>query len=346
MNPQKERCLTGTAATIESLLGVPAGPGGKDAPLAPVLESAGHAFGAPRADRVFFYNPDAVARWVVAKRAREFAPLVRRAGLQLPLHSVLPPVTPVCFASMYSGLLPAAHGIQSYVKPVLQVPTVFDTLPAAGRRAAIVSTAGDSISMIFLVRPVDYFIYKTVAECNAKALALIDADEYDFLVLYNGDYDTGCTATGRRARWRCGRCAATWTPLSGCAAASWSAGRSTTRCSPLRLTTAATACWACWAATASTPPATWRSRIFTVSCRAAAAANKNRPAYFLKICRPVFCFGVNQVSPGVCSRWRMAVPARSRPAAPGTQLTLPGTVCRPGAGTSAAPSGVSAGSLE
>ena len=189
MNPQKERCLTGTAATIESLLGVPAGPGAKDAPLAPVLESAGHAFGAPRADRVFFYNPDAVARWVVAKRAREFAPLVRRAGLQLPLHSVLPPVTPVCFASMYSGLLPAAHGIQSYVKPVLQVPTVFDTLPAAGRRAAIVSTAGDSISMIFLGRPVDYFIYKTVAECNAKALALIDADEYDFLVLYNGDYD-------------------------------------------------------------------------------------------------------------------------------------------------------------
>lgn len=183
-----EDCLTGTAATLETLLGVPVHEGAA-APLGPVLKAADAAFGRPAADRLFWYNPDAVARWLVQKRGADFAPLAAGTDLALPLQSVVPPVTPVCFASMYSGLPPERHGIRRYEKPVLRVPTVFDALPAAGRRAAIVSTEGDSISRIFLGRPVDYFIYKTPAECNAKALELIDADRHDLIVLYNGDYD-------------------------------------------------------------------------------------------------------------------------------------------------------------
>ena len=35
----------------------------------------------------------------------------------------------------------------------------------------------------------DYFIYDTVEEVNAKALELIGKDEYDLIVIYNGDYD-------------------------------------------------------------------------------------------------------------------------------------------------------------
>jgi predicted AlkP superfamily pyrophosphatase or phosphodiesterase len=56
-------------------------------------------------------------------------------------------------------------------------------------RAAIVSTAGDSVSMIFLERPVDYFIYDSHAACNEKAMELIERGEHDVIGLYNGNYD-------------------------------------------------------------------------------------------------------------------------------------------------------------
>ena len=35
----------------------------------------------------------------------------------------------------------------------------------------------------------DYYILPTVAEANAKAAELIMEDKYDFLVVYNGNYD-------------------------------------------------------------------------------------------------------------------------------------------------------------
>ena len=101
----------------------------------------------------------------------------------------MPSVTPVCFASMYSGVLPEVHGIRRYEKPVLQVKTLFDDFVDSGKRAAIVSTSGDSISKIFLEREMDYYIYDSVEEVNQKARELIDEDQYDLIVIYNGNYD-------------------------------------------------------------------------------------------------------------------------------------------------------------
>ena len=68
---------------------------------------------------------------------------------------MFPPVTPVCFASMYSGLEPQHHGIMKYEKPVLKVNTVYD----------------------------DHNL------CNLKAMELIEQDRHDMIVLYNGNYD-------------------------------------------------------------------------------------------------------------------------------------------------------------
>lgn len=140
-------------------------------------------------DRVFMYNPDAIAEWIYEAYRESFAPITKEATLNLEMLSVYPPVTPVCFASMYSGLEPDKHGITSYTKPILKCTTIFDVLPAEGKKCAIVSTAKDSISEIFLKRNVDYFIYKTKEECNTKALNLIKEDKYDLIVLYNGNYD-------------------------------------------------------------------------------------------------------------------------------------------------------------
>ena len=90
---------------------------------------------------------------------------------------------------LYSGVSPDVHGIKRYEKPVLTVETVFDCFVMQGKRAAIVSTSKDSISLIFLEREMDYYIYDTVDEVNEKALSLIEEDIYDLIVIYNGNYD-------------------------------------------------------------------------------------------------------------------------------------------------------------
>ena len=181
-------CISSVARTAAELLGIEAP---KDAApaISPVLRKAEKKFGAARCDRVLLYNPDAIALWLYQKYTHLLEPAAVASDLQLPMLSVMPSVTPVCFATMYSGVMPEVHGIRSYVKPVLKVDTLYDALIRAGKKPAIVSTAGDSISQIFLEREMDYFIYDTPEECNRKALELIEADQYDLITLYNGNYD-------------------------------------------------------------------------------------------------------------------------------------------------------------
>ena len=45
----------------------------------------------------------------------------------------------------------------------------------------------------------DYFIYDTIAEVNAKAAEVILSDEYDFIVIYNGNYDSVMHKNGPEA---------------------------------------------------------------------------------------------------------------------------------------------------
>lgn len=188
MSGLNEICITKTAGTILGLLGIEK-PGGMAEGIGQVLEQWEAAFSGEKCDRIFMYNPDAVAMWIYEKYRDYFVDIDRNADIALPMLSVMPSVTPVCFASMYSGLMPKEHGIMKYEKPVLKVKTVFDVLAGAGKRTAIVSTKGDSISEIFLGRNVDYFIFPSKEECNEKALELIKKDEHDVIVLYNGDYD-------------------------------------------------------------------------------------------------------------------------------------------------------------
>ncbi len=178
----------GVAAAVTEVLGI-APPKEAEAPLFQIQKAADKAFFGEKADRVFLYNPDAIALWVFQKYAALFDGVLLNTQLTLPLACVMPSVTPVCFATMYTGAQPAVHGIQTYTKPVLKTDTVFDALIRAGKKPAIVSTTGDSISKIFLERDMDYFIYDTVEEVNEKAFALIKEDKYDLITLYNGDYD-------------------------------------------------------------------------------------------------------------------------------------------------------------
>ena len=155
-----------------------------------LTEYAKEIFAGKNADRIFMFNPDAIGQWVYEKYKHLMNEVVDKTDVKIPLCCVMPSVTPVCFATMYTGTQPQVHGIQSYTKPVLTIETIFDVLIKAGKKCAIVSTANDSISMIFLERQMDYFIYPTTQQVNAKAAELIVKDEYDFIVVYNAKYDT------------------------------------------------------------------------------------------------------------------------------------------------------------
>ena len=76
----------------------------------------------------------------------------------------MPSVTPVCYGSIFSGAAPSVHGIQKYEKPVLQVETLFDVFPKAGKRVAIVCCNNCSIDMIFRKRQVDYYSFHSNRE--------------------------------------------------------------------------------------------------------------------------------------------------------------------------------------
>ena len=188
MNAHAFNCITSVAPSVAHILGFEP-PRTAGAPNRALLEAAERTLEGRKATRALLYNPDAIAHHLFARYTDEFLPVLRHAPLALPMQSVMPSVTPVCFASMYTGALPEVHGIRTYVKPVLTADTLFDAALRAGLRPAIVSTAGDSISKIFLKRAMDYYIYDTVEEVNDKAEQLIAADEYDILVVYNGDYD-------------------------------------------------------------------------------------------------------------------------------------------------------------
>ena len=143
-----------------------------------------------KADRIFMYNPDAIAQWIREKYPQLLSEVGNRTELSLPYCTVMPSVTPVCFGTMYTGAQPEVHGICKYEKPVIAIDSIFDAMPRNGKRCAIVAETKCSMSRIYLERPIDYFFYDTVEEVNAKAAELILADAYDFIAVYNGNYDT------------------------------------------------------------------------------------------------------------------------------------------------------------
>lgn len=167
------------------------------APAAPELcDYVDESFGGGKADRVFMYNPDAVAQWIYEKYPQLFKEAEDRAELKLPFCTVMPSVTPVCFGTMYTGAQPEVHGILKYEKPVIKIDTLFDAIVRAGKKAAIVAYGQTSLAKIFLEREIDYYIYENMDMANAKAAELIIRDEHDFILVYNGNYDGKMHKTG------------------------------------------------------------------------------------------------------------------------------------------------------
>ena len=184
-----EKSLDTLCAALAYAMGIEA-PSEAAAPSPELCEYVDKAFGGKKADRIVMYNPDAIAQWIYEKYPILVGEVKAECEIELPFCTVMPSVTPVCFGTMYTGAQPAVHGIRRYAKPVIKIDTLFDALIRAGKKPAIISYGECSMSKIYLEREMDYFIYNTIDEVNAKAAELILSDKYDFLAIYNGNYDS------------------------------------------------------------------------------------------------------------------------------------------------------------
>lgn len=142
-----------------------------------------------KADRVLIYNPDCVGHWFWQKYTEMFVPVEQHTQLAVPVATVMPSVTPVCFGTMYTGAMPAVHGIQAYCKPVIQIDTLFDAAVRGGKKVALVVVADSSMEKIFAGRDIDYYVLPYDEEVTEKAIELIREDQYDLICVYNQEYD-------------------------------------------------------------------------------------------------------------------------------------------------------------
>lgn len=180
--------LTGVAAALAQSMGI-AQPEQAQPALEQLVELVKNKAASGKADRVFMYNPDAVAMWIYQKYTAMFNDVVRHTSLALPLQTVMPSVTPVCFGTMYTGAYPEVHGIRRYEKPVIRIDTLFDALIRAGKKPVIIADTECSMGRIFRERDMDYFTYDSEEEINRKALEVIGEDRYDMVCVYHGNYD-------------------------------------------------------------------------------------------------------------------------------------------------------------
>lgn len=140
-------------------------------------------------ERCLIYAPDALGMHLWRRCPELAAEVEHHAPLRVELESVLPSVTPVCFASMFTGAPPARHGIQTYVKPQLLADTLFDALLRAGKRVAIVTVHHSSIDIIFRGRALDHFSEDYDPQVTQRTLELLERDEHDFILAYHQEYD-------------------------------------------------------------------------------------------------------------------------------------------------------------
>lgn len=155
--------------------------------------------GARPIDRGFVYAPDAIGTYLCRKHRQSFNRVVAHAPIQVHLRSVLPPKTPVCYASMFTGAQPFSHGLREYDKRMLTCDTLFDALIRGRRSIAIVAVKDSSIDRIFRGRHIDYFSETYDEQVTDRALNLIEAGAHDFIVAYNQRYDDAVHATSPRS---------------------------------------------------------------------------------------------------------------------------------------------------
>jgi acyl-CoA thioesterase FadM len=189
------RNVASVTSSVCDLFGIPRP---ADCVAPPFSEVA--AFAAGRTvTKALVFAADAIGAHLVRSYPEAFEPVARHAPTSIEACAVMPSVTPVCFASMFTGALPEIHGIRKSERPTLTCDSLFDALSRAGRRVAIVAVENSSIDLIFRNRRIDYFSEAYDGEVVERTLNLITADQHDFILAYQQEYDDQMHATVPRS---------------------------------------------------------------------------------------------------------------------------------------------------
>ena len=180
--------MTSTAATLALAMGVEAPKLAGD-PIKQVLNLVKKYSKSGTCQRILVYNPDAIAQWLYQKYTTEFTPVMERTQMAVPMLAAFPPVTPVCFATMFSGAIPKVHGIEVYEKKLVTIDTLFDAFPRQGKKTTLIARSDSSMGTIFTGRPVDYHNEDSDEMATRQGLKAITENKHDVVVVYNMDYD-------------------------------------------------------------------------------------------------------------------------------------------------------------
>jgi len=182
-------CLTSLTPTVCQLVGVPPPRATACSGLTRVALAAEQIFDGKPVQKCLIFCPDAIGAHLWGHPELDFGRVLKVAPLQLPVRSVIPPKTPVCFASMFTGALPEVHGIRRYERPVLGCDALFDALVRGNKRVAIVAVHDSSIDLIFRGRKIDYYSESYDPDVLERTLQLVQMDEHDVIVAYQQEYD-------------------------------------------------------------------------------------------------------------------------------------------------------------
>lgn len=152
------------------------------------------------ADCAVLFHADAVGQYMWQQYTDVFAPVYAHTSLALPFLSTVQSVTPVAHASMYTGLMPEEHGIQTYTRPMLTCSTLFDEAIKHGRKPVIIAQKDSTFVHIFKGRDMPYYEENTAIETIERAISVINSDQYDLISIHAFGYDDAAHAFGPESK--------------------------------------------------------------------------------------------------------------------------------------------------
>ena len=183
--------------TICALCGVDASP---DCVAQPIGFIRTAAKSKPTMEKVLIFCPDATGKFLVDKYPADWKPVYDLSTYVVTSANVLPSVTPVCFGAIFTGCPPEVHGIRKYNDKYnpnpIKVETLFDAFSKAGKKCAVIAVKNCSIDLIFRGHQADFYTTKNSEESVATAKKLLQENNYDLIVCYDGEYDSTMHANG------------------------------------------------------------------------------------------------------------------------------------------------------